>query len=144
MSLVCLKKVYRDDLLISNTDAIETKRQLAFDIAITSLQSLLLRFTSDENSCSFECSSILLGALTKEINRRQLFSPKTIGSASLAGVGEILRGIRSPKWCSYQSDSFGYESYGDQHGCNLQTHIEPIIANLRKHSEGPALKDLVT
>jgi len=142
MSLVCLRIMYRDELLIGSTDAIKTQRQLAIDLVIASLYGLLSKFTSNEDTCSFECSSILLGALTKEIDRRQLFSPETFGRASLARVIETLQEIRSPTWCSQQNLQYG-SGYCSQHNCNLQTHIEPIIADLRKYSEGLALEDLV-
>ncbi|CCF34596.1 hypothetical protein CH063_01168 [Colletotrichum higginsianum] len=57
------------------TDLIDWQRQEAVDFIFKTLQTLLEAFRKGSSGCSFECSSMLLGALTKEMDRHKLLNP---------------------------------------------------------------------
>ncbi|KAK1991092.1 hypothetical protein LX36DRAFT_694949 [Colletotrichum falcatum] len=56
-------------------DLVDWQRQDAVDFVLKTLQTLLESFRKGSSGCSFECSSILLGALTKEMDRHRLLNP---------------------------------------------------------------------
>ncbi|KAH7014642.1 uncharacterized protein B0I36DRAFT_255688, partial [Microdochium trichocladiopsis] len=51
-------------------DRIDQLRQESIKNVITVLHNLLIYLRDSRTACSFECSSILLGALTKELRAR--------------------------------------------------------------------------
>ena len=110
---------------------------MAIDHTIASLHNLLSDLTIGEEKCTFECSSILLGTLTKEIESKQLCSSMELGSLSLAGITKALQTIRSPTWYDIRQGHYS------RHSCSLQPRIQPIIADLGKYSAGLALEDLL-
>jgi hypothetical protein len=130
--------------LTSHAEMIDEERQESIDRIITSLHDLLGAFLEGRNSCSFECSSILLGALTKEMHARHYLSPRPAMpflGFSFATIARGVRGIRSPTWCSHRSGDY-YSSYCSPHACSLEARIHPIISNLEDSMKGLALADL--
>ena len=96
-------------------------------------------FKSDNVHCSFECDSILLGALTKEMKSKKLLSqhlrPQFLGLSYEDAVDKV-KSIRSPSWRIYG----GY--YGEnRHGCNIGTHVNPTLASLDDCMCGLDLED---
>ena len=76
--------------------------------------------------CSFECSSILLGALTKEMHANGL--PPVFGSVSaiersLADTINMVRQFQSPEWG--RRNPFG--SGWTQHSCTLSSFVEERV-----------------
>jgi hypothetical protein len=115
---------------------IEKVRQESVDSVITILQELLTYFRNARTACSFECSSILLGALTKEIQARYIFSAQPTAPLlgfSFASISRSVRNIRSPIWSS-NSD------YGT-HSCRISSFIDPSIDELEAAFVGLTLKD---
>ncbi|KAK8036899.1 hypothetical protein PG994_015396, partial [Apiospora phragmitis] len=105
-------------------DAIDRKRRTSIDRIIIDLQNLLSDLREDREGCSFECSSILLGALTKEMGRKQLLDA-TPGSPllgfSLEATAKAKLDFRSPRWSPIPPHSaFGTPS---KHSCNLRSLI---------------------
>lgn len=110
---------------------------MAIQGTISSLQNLLTDFTTGGNRCSFECDSILLGALTIQISSKQLLSSDTLERMSLAEIRDSIKTIKSPEWSQYPRGAH------DSPSCSLPFHIESIIAELDKASSGLAMKGLV-
>jgi hypothetical protein len=91
---------------------------------ITTLHDLLYKLRKGPESCSFECDSILLGALTKELDARNLFFPRPMppfSGFSFETTAESISTIRSPNWWTPDR----YSSY--THNCTLKDRIDPII-----------------
>jgi hypothetical protein len=87
-------------------------------------------------TCTFECSSIQLGALMKEM-RAKRFEPKPeipmLGYSVVATIA-AARSIRSPKWArvaaSYQS-----------HSCKVRSPTESKIDDVEKRVAGLTLDE---
>lgn len=108
----------------NSVDMIDQQRQEFIKRIFTALKNLIDDLRDCEGPCSFECSSILLGALTKEMHKRKLFSPLPelhLLGFSCVETAESIRNIRSPKWCSEGGRHWSY------HGCSLESYIEPIV-----------------
>ena len=113
---------------------------MSIDRIISALDDLLDHFKSDDMHCSFECDSILLGTLTKEMKSKELsgqhLRPQFLGLSYEDAVDKV-KNIRSPSWCTHHG--YRYECY--HHGCNIGTHVNPILASLDDYMCGLDLKD---
>lgn len=111
---------------------------------ISALHNLLDDFYEHRKLCSFECNSILLGALTTEMHARALFSPRPaipfLGFCVAATMASV-RGIRSPTWRIQRHSPFSIEV--DACDCSLELLIYPIVDGLEKSMNGLALKDFL-
>ena len=108
---------------------------MSIDRIISALDDLLDYFKSDDVHCSFECDSILLGTLTKEMKSKELSSqhlrPQFLGLSYEDAVDKV-KNIRSPNW---------YSRPRHCHECNIGTHVEPILTSLDDCMCGLDLKD---
>ncbi|KAL0768349.1 hypothetical protein CaCOL14_009324 [Colletotrichum acutatum] len=85
------------------TDLVDWRRQDAVEFILEVLHSLLDSFRNETAGCSFECSSILLGALTKEMDKHKMLNPKPAkpySGYSIVDMEKIVRAFRSPMWSS--------------------------------------------
>ncbi|KAI1318488.1 hypothetical protein F5Y16DRAFT_117966 [Xylariaceae sp. FL0255] len=112
-------------------DNIDRQRLLYIDQIIDLLHGLLVDFRDGRNQCSFECSSILLGALMKELYDRGL-EPKRdslYDGHSLVSLKLAVSSIRSPKWKPVASAStFG--GTPQPHSCDLASIIQLKMKDL--------------
>ncbi|KAL1969127.1 hypothetical protein VTN77DRAFT_381 [Rasamsonia byssochlamydoides] len=126
-------------------DRIDRRRQESIDRIVTFLHGLLDDFCEGrnlQNPCSFECQSILLGALTKEMSRLHLLSPRPAApflGFSFAATANSVRKIRSPIWCCNNRNY--YSSHCQSHHCSLEPVIRPIIDSLEDSMKGLSLED---
>lgn len=86
--------------------------------------------------CSFECSSMLLGSLIKEMTKiglgeMQLVEP--FGDRSVKDVKDVMLRLRSPIWYTDPSSS--------RHECNLKLIMEVIASVVWEPLVGLSLKD---
>src|SRR5262245_23173728 len=97
-------------------------------------------YTCPRDMDSFECGSILYGALTKGMDSLQLLEPYP--AAPFSGISfEVLClkacNIRSPRW----SDPRGMYGYGNEHPCYLNRKVADIAAKVMNGIHGLELKD---
>ncbi|KAL3488392.1 hypothetical protein BJX62DRAFT_240087 [Aspergillus germanicus] len=108
--------------------------------AILLLQNTLDAFLNAEHGCSFECSAIMYGALTKELHRVGLLSP-LLPVAPFRGWAyrqllEKVSSIKSPTWCTRTRERWGYDSGISQHQCDSSSfaqlfgHLDDSVAGL--------------
>ncbi|KAK4136029.1 hypothetical protein BT67DRAFT_440163 [Trichocladium antarcticum] len=109
---------------------IDRKRLELIDGIITGLHELLATFRDGPESCSFECSSMLLGALTKEMRAKGL-DPKPgplPSSSSVVATIDVVRSIHSPQWISVGEYVWNTDEIGlIPHSCCLQTLIQSKV-----------------
>ncbi|RKL37918.1 hypothetical protein BFJ72_g7378 [Fusarium proliferatum] len=74
-------------------EEIDTARQSALAEIFSAIYELLDRL-QEEQDCSFECSSMLLGILTKELNRHGILNPRNAPPFDGFSI-EVLDGIRN-------------------------------------------------
>ncbi|RHZ59253.1 uncharacterized protein CDV56_105070 [Aspergillus thermomutatus] len=103
----------------------------AIDLVIDGLSS------SQHNACSFECSSILLGALIKFLRLFNLIFPDptppfdNLSIASLARSLSLVRfPICEPQWPALMDSHF------EQHRCKLELLLDPIRRDLESKMNG--------
>ncbi|KAH8693469.1 hypothetical protein GQ44DRAFT_584495, partial [Phaeosphaeriaceae sp. PMI808] len=97
----------RTTLLTITTDAIDSIRCQAIELVIERVHSLLQKYRSTNYVCgynvnaSFECSSFLLGALMKHLDKHALLSPRPqapFTGLSLHSVCAKVETMESPGW----------------------------------------------
>lgn len=109
-------------------------RQNSIDQIISVLHQTLEDLKVPDIKCSFECDSILLGSLTKELILRGILEPRPsspFSGYSVERLCESVRNIRSPDW------------RGGEH-CNHDKsyhlwRLEPVTVGVEQSLTGLAL-----
>ncbi|KAF5725195.1 hypothetical protein FMUND_58 [Fusarium mundagurra] len=81
-------------------EAIDIARQSALAEIFSAIYELLDRL-QEEQECSFECSSMLLGILTRELSKHEILHPRNappFHGFSIEGSKEMIKGLKKPKW----------------------------------------------
>ncbi|KAK8016915.1 hypothetical protein PG993_015104 [Apiospora rasikravindrae] len=135
--------------LTSYPDTIEQRRQDALDKMITRLHDLTIYFSDKREKCSFECSSMLLGAITSQMQSKGLLNPSPVrpfSGYSISGVAATMRSFNSPKWADNDDIRPGVNPFGgiraqpvSVHKCKLGTFIEAVIKDVEDGIEGMEL-----
>jgi hypothetical protein len=112
---------------------------------IEQLHALLEKHRSIDYECptsdasSFECGSMMPGALTRELDRMTLLSPRPevpFAERSFSGLCDTFKRIKSPQWSEYKSNSadLNHYKYGSPHSgrtlhvYNFEKTVEGIVA----------------
>ncbi|RGP78620.1 hypothetical protein FLONG3_3242 [Fusarium longipes] len=103
-------------ILADILEDIDIARQSALAEVFSAIYELLDRL-QEEQECSFECSSMLLGVLTKELRIRGILYPRNappFHGFSIEGTKEMIMGLRKPEW---------YGTMYDRHSCYIQDKL---------------------
>ncbi|KAH6972423.1 hypothetical protein BKA56DRAFT_493469 [Ilyonectria sp. MPI-CAGE-AT-0026] len=126
-------------------DSIDQSRQISVGRIFSALYTLLDSLTREEVGCFFECSSMILGSLTIQLNKHEILSPRATAPFSgynVTAVQAIVYDIRRTTWYTGNSRSSYHSSYDlSVHSCNLLTHMEPTIAMVEGELKGLKLED---
>ncbi|KAL2200127.1 hypothetical protein P885DRAFT_27772 [Corynascus similis CBS 632.67] len=118
-------------------EAIDRRRQQVVDKILTVLHELLETFYDPLTICSFECDSIQLGALVKEMRAKRL-DPKPewpLLGHSISATMDAARSIRSPNWaCPRRTSLF-------TRPCDLGSLIRSKMDGLEELMGGLAIDD---
>ncbi|EDP50765.1 conserved hypothetical protein [Aspergillus fumigatus A1163] len=117
-------------------DEMNRRRNDAISAVLSSLAEQRNAFLDGSRGCCFECSSIMLGALTKHMHSSGLLSPEPAApfpGLSYCQLVETVRGFRSPRW---HSDS-SYSRYS-WHTCG-EASFSSLIAVLETYVKGLSL-----
>ncbi|KAF1997269.1 hypothetical protein P154DRAFT_606539 [Amniculicola lignicola CBS 123094] len=110
------------------TDEIDLRRLQAIEDIVSRLHELLDGYRSATYSCavgnvySFQCGSMLLGALTKQLDEAKLLSPRLEVPFAERSFGDICGTVRlmtSPGWIHRKGSGL--------HTCSLATTLESCI-----------------
>ncbi|KAF2865654.1 hypothetical protein BDV95DRAFT_530978 [Massariosphaeria phaeospora] len=121
-------------------DRVEESRRQAIGTIFSRLQDLLEEFRSPHYRCpqgdSFECGSILYGALFKEMELQGLFPIPTAPyyDVSISELCNKMQLIRSPAWWPSKSKK-------SKHCCDLTKRVMAIADSVTRFGNGPELKD---
>ncbi|KAH7070002.1 hypothetical protein BKA63DRAFT_421441 [Paraphoma chrysanthemicola] len=123
-------------------DRIETLRTQAVGTVLSGLHELLEQYRSPLYQCprddSFECGSMLYGALYKQMERQELLPIPTAPYHDLS-VSELhtkMERIRSPVWRPGK-----LSKKNQQHGCNLAEKVMGLANHVTRLANGPKLED---
>jgi hypothetical protein len=120
-------------------EAIESQRREVVGKVIAVLNELLVSLRDGPDRCSFECSSIQLGALTKEMRAKGLdLKPESspLGYSAVATM-DAARSIRSPRCLRQKKTPFGFVGH-----CDLGSLIQSNLFRLEETLDGLTLDDL--
>jgi hypothetical protein len=110
-------------------DKIETYRLIHIEALINVFYNLVETLSKEPSPCSYECSSILLGAWVKRLVSHDLSIQRPIlpyRGLYRNKLQEILHDIAEPEWRTNKR-GYGEES---KHPCTLKKHIEPLLKTL--------------
>lgn len=105
-------------VLTQTAGEINTVRQFTISEIFSAIYELLDRL-QDEQECSFECSSMLLGILTKELKRHGILYPRSAppyNGFSIDGLQKMIRELKRPSWYSGPSKH-------SHHICDVQVKL---------------------
>lgn len=147
---VAIKQSKQDELstldlpITGFVDSIDQARIEAIGTIISQLHGLLDEYRSTDYCCpsgnySFECGSILYGALTKEMDSLGLLVPYQVAPFPAMSFSEIyskVHNVKSPMWSNP-----GSGRYRSQHSCNLNEKVTEIANSVMYGVNGLKLKD---
>ncbi|UPX16917.1 uncharacterized protein EKO05_0007298 [Ascochyta rabiei] len=116
------------------SSVVNLRRCQAIESVISDLHNLLDEYRSSKYKCkqnaafSFQCSSLLLGALTKELDSWSLLSPRPeppFLDLSFSSICTKIRGVKSLT-CFAKINMNGW-FYGSGHSCELRTAVVAIV-----------------
>ncbi|KAH7016235.1 uncharacterized protein B0I36DRAFT_337098 [Microdochium trichocladiopsis] len=122
-------------------EAINSRREAQIQQILDVLDDLQQYLLKDQSGHSFECSSILFGALMKELHRAGLLGQDlclSIHDLSIESTMDALDKIKSTQWKAMttgtsfgSSTGFGPRCYSG-HGCHLQSIIQSKLKGVDK------------
>lgn len=104
-------------------EEINIARQSALAEIFSAIYELFDRL-QEEQECSFECSSMLLGILTKELSKHGALYPRNappFNGFSIVGSKEMITGLRKPMW---------YGTRHHSHSCCVQDKLSMALAKV--------------
>ncbi|UKZ85115.1 uncharacterized protein TrAFT101_000989 [Trichoderma asperellum] len=136
---------------------LEVERKQLISGLISSLNSLKTQLSKEEKECSFECSSMSLGALIKGMISMRLDDPQPtdqFNGYSVVAIEKAIGDIKIPNYLgslrhgssfsgathSTYTGGFGsINSYAEKPNCNLEKKIEPIVKQQLESLQGLSL-----
>lgn len=111
-------------MLIQDAEEIDEVRQGSLDDIFTAIYDLLDRL-QEETECSYECSSMSLGVLTKELSKHSILSPRIARPFcgwSIDGSRDMIKGLRQAHWYDKHA-----ARHGNRHSCTIQQKLSPAL-----------------
>lgn len=103
-------------------DSINAGREESINDVISLLNDTHAALSSGTRGCSFECSSIMCGALAMQMTSNYLLSPKPLPPFPGINYHQLVRTVqsfKSPEWYGTPSSSHSSSVHvGDIHECN--------------------------
>lgn len=129
------------DICLPLTDYVATvgeARQSCIAELRSGLHKVLAELHGDDD-CSFECSSVLLGALSKAMHA--CLSPETAPSFNGLSPTALMNAaaeIREPQWFAQSTTQFGFRTVPspEKHKCTLRSRVKPIIDRVSNSCQG--------
>lgn len=109
--------------IIAVAEKVKERRQESVRQVFTGLKSLLGLLRDGIVGCKFECSSILLGALTIQMHAQGILDPEPeppYPGYSIISIKEMLKNFENPKWKEIKS------SYA--HYCSLRYLVDKHVS----------------
>lgn len=124
----------------------EQKRCQAIGNLISMLKTWLQKFQGSSHECprgskyNFACSSMLLGALTKEMNRIGLLGcwlREPFQHLSFDDLYNNIHTMESPPWTEPKNDGY----YGNLHPCGFKNTVKNDADRIKAELTGLNLED---
>ncbi|KAF5010214.1 hypothetical protein FDECE_3626 [Fusarium decemcellulare] len=97
-----------------------------------------------ENSeCSYECSCMLLGCLTKHLSKHGMLNPRITGpfnGFSVDGIQETFQELEAPKYLRWGD----HRSFSQPHQCNIKAKLQPVLRDVEYWLRGVFWEDIMS
>lgn len=110
-------------MLTRAAEEIDIARQSALAEIFSAIYELLDRLQEGQE-CSFECSSMLLGILTRELGNHEILYPRNappFDGFSIEGSKDMIDGLKKPGW---------YGTRSHRHSCSIQDKLSISLAKV--------------
>lgn len=110
-------------MLTQTAEEIDIARQSALAEIFSAIYELFDRLQEGQE-CYFECSSMLLGVLTKELSKHGILYPRNappFDGFSIAGSKAMITGLKRPVW---------YGTRHHSHSCCIQDKLSMALAKV--------------
>ncbi|KAE8411025.1 hypothetical protein BDV36DRAFT_289090 [Aspergillus pseudocaelatus] len=122
-------------------EAMNISREDAITNLVTLLHDRREALLSGTRGCGFECSSIMYGALTKEMRSAELFLPRPEAPFPGLNYKDLVRKVQSFKIPRWDSRTLSYP-YHSQHSC-FDSSFKNLFGMLNDTIEGLDLHSLI-
>ncbi|KAF4497633.1 hypothetical protein FAGAP_6209 [Fusarium agapanthi] len=116
-------------------EGIDIARQSALAENFSAIYELFDRLQEGQG-CSFECSSMLLGVLTKELSKHGILHPRNappFDGFSMESFKKMINGLKKPEWYGTNIHNH-YSRYNDchhsRHQCSIQDKLSISLAKV--------------
>jgi hypothetical protein len=122
----------------------EEKRRQAIKELISSLHEWLDKFRGNSYECcrgsqyNFACSSMLLGALTKEMDRSGLWDPRPYFPFQRLSFDSLYNNVHAMESPTGPERNGGY--YGNPHTCGFQNTVKNGVDQIKDELVGLNLR----
>ena len=147
--ITCKRFIVLDNhMFLLELGALAKRRFQAIESIMCEIHKELERFSEPGYVCktsrrnSFECSAILLGALTLEMKRLGYSNPRPkspFAGWCLEDIVQQVSKIRSPIW--YDTENRHDDSYLTEHDCNFKESIMKRSVSILEDTKGLVLQD---
>jgi len=120
----------------------EDRRHGEITDLILRIQNIRDQLQSDRKGCGFECSSIMYGALTKQMHQNTLLSREPVAPFPGLRYGLLVQSVqslKSPAWCE---PGHRYSGFSQRHTCAYST-FKLLFGDLNNTIEGLDLYGLI-
>lgn len=119
-------------MLTQTAEEIDIARQSALAEIFSAIYELFDRLQEGQQ-CSFECSSMLLGVLAKELSKHGILYPRNappFDGFSIEGSKQMIKGLRKPDWYSIKPYSRHDNCRHHTHNCCIQDKLSIPLAKV--------------
>lgn len=126
--------------LTYDTAAIEEKRTSSLQMILRTVDEFREGLVKGSQGCGFECSSMLLGALVKQMDKHKIGQHLLLepcSGRSIRQVKLILLEFNTPTWYLIRPHAWNPE----EHTCSLKAKLKPLLGGVWETIKGLKLDD---
>ncbi|KAF4438719.1 hypothetical protein F53441_12735 [Fusarium austroafricanum] len=110
-------------------EQIDEARQSVLEKIFPAIYDLLDRLQEEETDCTYECSSMLLGFLTKALRKHEVLSPPIVqpfNGSSIEDSTNMIKNLKKPEWYTAGGSYYG------RHHCTIQGKLSISLDEIEK------------
>ncbi|OAA37007.1 hypothetical protein NOR_07283 [Metarhizium rileyi] len=130
--------------LTQNLAAIEKKRTDSLHRILRMLDELREGLIEGRKGCRYECSSMLLGTLVKEMDKNKFRPDQLLESLSNKSINQVkstVLGFKTSVWYSDRYHDRYADRYSAPHSCSLRSMLQPAIEDIWGNLNGLRLDE---
>lgn len=135
---------YAKKVLTWDIASIERKRTDSLHRILRMLDELREGLVKGRKGCIYECSSILLGTLIKEMDKKKFRHDQLLDSLSNKSIDQVkstVLGFKTPVWYPDRYHNRYADRYSAPHHCSLSSMLQPGIEDVWRNLNGLRLDE---